>query len=121
MLNHKEKCTADIYAAIWDADIPWTREQVKQLPKEILDTATFYTYKQMVARPDSNAGSSQNTDDNDDDSKYSNKQCSNRELLLVSWLLDRDDVDTANLLQLYTQHGLTHRCVIYHYVSKSGI
>jgi hypothetical protein len=31
-----------------------------------------------------------------------NPQCTNRELLLVSWLLDRDDVDTTKLLKLYT-------------------
>jgi hypothetical protein len=67
MLKYKENCTADIYAAIWDADISWTREDVKQLPAELLDAAKVYTYKHMVARPKCNDSSSENIDKDDED------------------------------------------------------
>jgi hypothetical protein len=96
MLKHNEKCPAETYTAIWNADIPWTREEVRQLPTALIDSVTLHPYEQMVARPtSSNGDSTDNSDDCDDDDNRSNPQCTNRELLLVSWLLDRDDVDTT--------------------------
>eukprot|EP00953_Heterococcus_sp_UTEX-ZZ885_P004473 2922-Heterococcus_DN1.PRE.7 len=104
MLNYKEKCPAETYAAVWNADIPWTREEVRQLPVALIDSVTLHPYEQMVARPTSstNGDNTDNSDDCDDDEDRSYPQCSNRELLLVSWLLDRDDVDTTKLVKLYT-------------------
>jgi hypothetical protein len=107
MLNHKEKCPADTYAAIWNADIPWTTEKVNQLPTELINTdaADVYSNRQIIARPDgyiiSRAAAAAAASD-DDNNRYTNPQCTNRELLMVSWPLDRDDVDTAKLLRLYT-------------------
>jgi hypothetical protein len=109
MLDYKENCSAQMYAAIWDADIPWTREEVKQLPTELInsDAADIYSHRQMIARPDGYimgraAAAAAAAAGRDDDSSNNNIQCTNQEVLMVSWLLDRDDVSTTKLLRLYT-------------------